>query len=234
MPCCCTTGHVCSLPPHGPVAPVIHSHPQPYPSRCTMRLLTLAACVILADAEMMFANTPCPAAVPRELCFGGAMHVDWTSPELPLSPTLSYVRDLLQDALKVEHSVIPLYLTTLYSIKDQTSFAAATIHGVAIEEMLHMVNVANVLNAVGGEPFIDHPDFVPKYPLVMPLINVDASITWFTRGSVGHYQMLESTPPGGYNSSISAAYLHIVQLLTSLCRQHGEAAVFTGNQSLQV
>ena len=106
--------------------------------------------------------------------------------------------------------------------------------GVVIEEMLHMVNAANVLNAIGGAPFIDHPDFVPKYPLVLPLINVTASITWFSEESILHYQMLESVPKGGWNSTISAAYQHIINALTSLCGQHGEAAIFTGNSSLQV
>ena len=37
-----------------------------------------------------------------------------------------------------------------------------------------------------------------------------------------------------YNTSISAAYLQITNLLKSLCQQHGEASVFTGNRSLQV
>ena len=41
-------------------------------------------------------------------------------------------------------------------------------------------------------------------------------------------------PPEGYSSSISSAYLHIVDLLTSLVNEHGEAAVFTGDHSYQV
>jgi hypothetical protein len=141
---------------------------------------------------------------------------------------------MLQEALKVEHSTIPLYLTTLYSIVNQTSFEAATVKSVVMEEMLHMVNTANVLNAIGGAPSIDSPNFVPTYPLVLPLINLTASITWFSRETIQHYQVLESTPPGGYNESISAAYLHIVNMLTALCSQHGEAVVFSGNHSLQV
>ena len=86
----------------------------------------------------------------------------------------------------------------------------------------------------GGHPFLDRPDFIPEYPLILPLIDVAASITWFTNSSVTHYQLLESVPPSGYNSSISAAYLHIVNTLTELCNQHGEEAIFTGDPSLQV
>ena len=86
------------------------------------------------------------------------------------------------------------------------------------------MHAANVLNAIGGTPFIDKPEFIPQYPLVVPLINVSADIVWLTKSSIEHYHVLESTPPGGYNASISAAYLKIVDLLAALCKQHGEAA----------
>ena len=47
--------------------------------------------------------------------------------------TLPYLRNLLQDAVKVEHSTIPLYLTALYSMVDTGSFAAQAVRGVVIE-----------------------------------------------------------------------------------------------------
>jgi hypothetical protein len=75
---------------------------------------------------------------------------------------------------------------------------------------------------------------VPEYPLILPLINVTAAIIWFAPSSVGHYQMLESVPPSGYNSSISAAYLHIVNVLAELCEEYGEPAIFTGDPARQV
>jgi hypothetical protein len=43
---------------------------------------------------------------------------------------------------------------------------------VVIEEMLHMTIAANVLNAVGGHPAIDRPDFVPNYPEDLPALNL--------------------------------------------------------------
>lgn len=101
-------------------------------------------------------------------------------------------------------------------------------------EMMHMTNAANVLNAIGGHPDIDNPGFIPQYPLELPILQIPVDLVWFTQNSVRHYQMLESVPPSGYNSSISMAYDHIVGLLTALCNQHGEAAVFTGHPSLQV
>jgi hypothetical protein len=63
---------------------------------------------------------------------------------------------------------------------------------------------------------------------------MSADVVWFTFESMTHYQILESTPPGGYSQSISAAYLHVVELLSELVDQHGEAAVFSGDRSLQV
>lgn len=193
-------------------------------------------------AELLTLPTvECPQNMPSEACFHSrrrtkSIAAGYFSDDLvlPLDDTLAYVHELLQEAIKVEHGTIPLYLTTLYSIKNASSFAAQTIKSVVIEEMLHMVQAANVLNAVGGAPHIDRPDFIPEYPLVLPLINISASITWFARDSVKHYQTLESVPPQGYNSSISAAYLHIVKTLDALCRQYGEAAVFHGDPALQV
>ena len=131
-----------------------------------------------------------------------SLAADWrggTGVALPrLGETVAYVQSLLQTAIEVEHSTIPLYLTTAYSIVNQSSFEATTMLGVVMEEMLHMVNAANVLNAIGGAPSLDHPDFIPTYPLVMPFLNMSADVVWFTKESVQHYQILESTPPGGY------------------------------------
>jgi hypothetical protein len=39
---------------------------------------------------------------------------------------------------------------------------------VAVEEMLHLTLVANVLNAVGGDPDLMVPGFVPRYPTHLP------------------------------------------------------------------
>ena len=78
--------------------------------------------------------------------------------KLPISPKLSVEKpkdliDLLQTAIEVEHSTIPAYLCALYSIKDGTNQEAAQIiKSVVLEEMLHMILAANVLNAIGGHP----------------------------------------------------------------------------------
>lgn len=73
---------------------------------------------------------------------------------VPLGPGLNYLRQMLQMAVEVEHSVIPPYLSAMYSIvpigTDQNWWYADVVKGVVIEEMLHMTIAANVLNAVGG------------------------------------------------------------------------------------
>lgn len=79
------------------------------------------------------------------------------------------LREHLQTAIEIEHATIPTYLCALYSIKEGTNtFAYQTIQAVVMEEMLHMILAANILNAVGGKPAINHEKFVPDYPTYLP------------------------------------------------------------------
>jgi len=75
----------------------------------------------------------------------------------------------LQAALALEHATIPTYLTAYYSLHSTTnSDAAHIIRVAAVEEMLHLTLVANVLNAIGGRPDLTRADFVPSYPAYLP------------------------------------------------------------------
>lgn len=75
---------------------------------------------------------------------------------------LENLRRHLQTAIEVEHSTIPPYLCALYSIKDGSNVeAAATIKSVVVEEMFHLILVANVLNAIGGSPQLNNSKFIP-------------------------------------------------------------------------
>ncbi|HLF25521.1 MAG TPA: ferritin-like protein [Anaerolineae bacterium] len=83
--------------------------------------------------------------------------------------TLASLHSHLQTAIELEQSTIPPYLCALYSIKDGSNREAAQIiKSVVLEEMLHMILAANVLNAVGGEPSLNHPKFIPEYPTFLP------------------------------------------------------------------
>ncbi|MFL5782832.1 MAG: ferritin-like domain-containing protein [Thermoleophilaceae bacterium] len=83
--------------------------------------------------------------------------------------TVEELRSYLRAALQLEHATIPPYLTALYSIRPNTNADAVhVIRVVAVEEMLHLTLVANVLNAVGGKPDLTAADFVPDYPALLP------------------------------------------------------------------
>lgn len=71
----------------------------------------------------------------------------------------------LQTALELELATIPPYLVALLSMKLPTNRAAADrVRSVAIEEMLHLALIANVINGVGGKVRIDQAA-LPSYPL---------------------------------------------------------------------
>lgn len=75
----------------------------------------------------------------------------------------------LQWALELEHATIPPYLCALYSLHDGANAEATrVIKGVVMEEMLHLTLIANLLNAVGGKPVLDKPEFIPEYPAYLP------------------------------------------------------------------
>jgi rubrerythrin len=83
--------------------------------------------------------------------------------------TTSGLRKALQTAVMLEHSTIPPYLFALYSLKPgENREIAELISTVVSEEMAHMALACNILNAIGGEPVIDKPGFVPTYPGPLP------------------------------------------------------------------
>jgi rubrerythrin len=90
-------------------------------------------------------------------------------PRYMRTTTVEDLRRALQQAIELEHSTIPPYLTALFSIKDGHNRAVAEIiRSVVIEEMLHMALACNLLNAIGGEPQIGRLGFVPQYPSKLP------------------------------------------------------------------
>lgn len=86
-----------------------------------------------------------------------------------LDGTLKGLKSALDSAIELEHSTIPPYLYALYSIKQgQNQEIGRLILSVVMEEMLHMALACNVLNAIGGAPVIDTPNFIPAYPGHLP------------------------------------------------------------------
>ncbi len=76
----------------------------------------------------------------------------------------------LQDAVKLEHSTIPPYLTALFSLRQGTNQDIADqIRSIVMQEMLHMSIASNILIAIGGHPEINTKAFIPDYPGQLPM-----------------------------------------------------------------
>ncbi|MCV6636992.1 ferritin-like protein [Candidatus Albibeggiatoa sp. nov. NOAA] len=73
----------------------------------------------------------------------------------------------LQDAITLEFATIPAYLTAMYSMKDATSSAYRITKTVALEEMFHVYQAANLLISIGGTPKLTG-DRAVKYPSYIP------------------------------------------------------------------
>ena len=83
--------------------------------------------------------------------------------------SVAHLRRDLQTALELEHATIPTYLTALASIKSSYNLKIQRVMKVVIiQEMMHMALVANILNAVGGEPSLYSKNFIPNYPSRLP------------------------------------------------------------------
>lgn len=84
--------------------------------------------------------------------------------------TVEHIRRALLDAMRLELSTLPLYLTALYSIKpERNQQIAKVLRHVAMQEMLHLCLAGNILNAIGGRCEIATPKFIPHYPGPLPM-----------------------------------------------------------------
>ncbi|GGQ35731.1 ferritin-like domain-containing protein [Streptomyces griseomycini] len=119
-------------------------------------------------------DSPNHMPVTRDLSPGKRdMIVSWLDsgphPELLDITSVEELRDILQQAMLVELATIPPYLAALLSVKPGHNVKIVDlIRTVVREEMQHMAQVCNLLNAVGGEPRIGRPGFVPTYPGALP------------------------------------------------------------------
>jgi hypothetical protein len=108
--------------------------------------------------------------------------------------TREQLHEYLYAAMQLEHATIPPYLTALYSIRPGTNADAYHVLRVtAVEEMLHLTLVANLLNAVGGAPDLTKPGFVPEYPAHLPDGETDfaVSLRRFSREALQTFLSIE-------------------------------------------
>ncbi len=165
----------------------------------------------------------------------------------PLPPPIKTPDDLkkhLQTALEIEHSTIPPYLCALYSIPNGENVTASTlIRSVVMEEMLHMVLAANLLNAIDGTPKVNHKEFVPEYPTYLPHSDQRfvVQLLPFGTDAIETFLKIEmpaaagAPPQSGDWGTIAQFYRAIRDGFEYLCAQPGgEKKLFVGTSSRQI
>ena len=166
-------------------------------------------------------------------------------------PRLTELRTLFQKALELEFFTLPPYLCALYSIPDGKNLESVKVlQSVVMEEMLHMALVANVLNAIGGEPLVSprltaggrvqkklYPSRIPHVDLKLdvPLRKFcDASIRTFSAIEAPENPKDWAATTEGHFHSIGHFYDVVLDLLVTLVTDLGETAVFCGDPTRQL
>jgi len=177
---------------------------------------------------------------------------------------------LLVEAAQIEHMIMCQYLYACFSLKtepdegltaDQAEAVARwqeTVTGIAIEEMLHLALVMNVMTAIGAAPSLSRPNF-PRHSEYLPP-GVEFALLPFGADSLTHFLYLErpegmervdaaefvpSAPPPqpvgqaevmprpqGF-LTVGHLYRGIEQGLTDLASRLGERVLFVGEPRAQ-
>jgi CDGSH-type Zn-finger protein/uncharacterized Fe-S cluster protein YjdI len=123
---------------------------------------------------------------------------------------------LLSEAAEFEHSVMCSYLYTMWTLKSDiaegvTATELAAIEGwrrsirqVALEEMLHLALVNNILAAIGASPHLWRPEF-PVRPGRFP-DGVVMRLSCFTEATIDHFIYIER--PEGIRMVDGAGFDH--------------------------
>lgn len=75
---------------------------------------------------------------------------------------LDWIKSALQTSISLEHATMPPYVAATYSLVVQNYTAYNLLRSIAMEEMVHMAAVCNILAAIGGVPRIKTLN--PTYP----------------------------------------------------------------------
>jgi CDGSH-type Zn-finger protein/uncharacterized Fe-S cluster protein YjdI len=121
---------------------------------------------------------------------------------------------LLTEAAEIEHGLMCCYLYAAFSLKtgDDSGLAPAQLEAtrrwrgiildVAIEEMLHLGLVANLMTAIGTTPHFSRPNF-PVAPGYHPA-GVVVELAPFSKETIDHFVLLE--PPEGLDLPDGAGF----------------------------
>jgi CDGSH-type Zn-finger protein len=157
--------------------------------------------------------------------------------------TVESLRKHLQWAIELEHSTLPPYLCALYSIEEgHNQEAAAVVHSVFMEEMLHLTLAANILNAVGGSPQIDTPSILPVFPTYLPHSDrsFEVPLQKFSKQAIETFLKIErpaehvGLPEDNKFETIGQFYEAIEVALGHLSEKLGESELFCGDPARQV
>jgi hypothetical protein len=108
---------------------------------------------------------------------------------------------LLVEAAQIEHMIMCQYLYACFSLKtepgegltagqaDAVARWQETVTGIAIEEMLHLALVNNVMTAIGAAPSLARPNF-PRHSEFLPP-GVEFALLPFGADSLTHFLYLE-------------------------------------------
>ncbi|NBV47296.1 MAG: hypothetical protein EBR86_17085 [Planctomycetia bacterium] len=93
--------------------------------------------------------------------------------------SVAELQEWLQIAAELEWFTLPPYLNAMWSIRDEHAHQKIhdIIFDIAIQEMLHLAIVCNLLVAIGGRPRLAEQDRFPKYPEFPPGIDLDRKVT---------------------------------------------------------
>ncbi len=170
--------------------------------------------------------------------------------------TKEKLRGSLQAALYLEFATIPPYLTAVYSMEDKSAEAYQIIRSVALEEMLHINLVCNLLLAIGYTPLFVKPASDPFNGLVPYISEITYPTYILPNFYEGPYvQLLAASPelikqtfmaieepmqsnqplpaPGEKFTSIGQIYQAIKQGFEYLNTNIGSAALFSGTPEHQ-
>jgi hypothetical protein len=136
----------------------------------------------------------------------------------PQPSTVEELQSYLQLAIKLEHFTLPLYLTAMWSLKPgpATKPHVAIIRNIAMQEMLHLGLVCNILVAIGGVPQILDPDMLPSYPSELPGIDNPKPfrLEAFSKSQIERFLEIELPEGGPIPAGLEAVVLPKVKFKT--------------------
>lgn len=150
--------------------------------------------------------------------------------------TVESLRLHLQWAAAVELATIPPYLSALYSIQDNTTWAYRLLRSVVLEEMLHLMQVSNLMNAIGGSPSLSgeyvarYPAFLPHHAAGGPYVQLQALSSALASTVFMPIEQPETSPQvpaeGDHYQTLGQFYKAIAEGFQRCTQRYGESALF--------